>query len=84
MDTENQPDNVSQAFASAAEKFRNKTAIIYLGTCFSYGDILEFTENFAASLRKQGVAEGEKVILYIPNSVHWVIAWLGIQRAGAV
>ena len=84
MDTENQPNNVSQAFASAAEKFRNKTAIIYLGTCFSYGDILQFTENFAASLRKQGVAEGEKVILYIPNSVHWVIAWLGIQRAGAV
>ena len=84
MNTESLPNNISEAFASAAEKFRNKTAIIYLGTCFSYGDILDFTNNFAASLKKQGVAEGEKIILYIPNSVHWVIAWLGIQRASAI
>ena len=84
MENEIQPDHVFEAFASSAEKFRNKTAIIYLGTRFSYGDILRYIENFASSLKKQGVKEGEKVMVYIPNSVHWVIAWLGIQRAGAI
>lgn len=79
------PDgNIFEAFASAAMENGNKTAIIYLGTRFTYKSILRLTENFAASLRDAGVAEGERVILYVPNSVPWVVAWLGIQRAGAV
>ena len=79
------PDgNIFSAFASAAAKNANKTAIIYLGTRFTYKSILRRVENFAASLKDAGVAEGERIVLYVPNSVHWVIAWLGIQRAGAV
>ncbi|HKI49294.1 MAG TPA: long-chain fatty acid--CoA ligase, partial [Desulfobacteria bacterium] len=79
------PDgNIFSAFASAAAKNGNKTAIIYLGTRFTYKTILRRVENFAASLKDAGVTEGERIVLYVPNSVHWVIAWLGIQRAGAV
>jgi long-chain acyl-CoA synthetase len=76
--------NIFEAVASAARKHGNKTAIIYLGTRFTYRTILHLAENFAASLRDAGVAEGDRVILYVPNSVHWVVAWLGIQRAGAI
>ena len=76
--------NIFEAIASAATENGNKTAIIYLGTCFTYKSILHLVENFAASLRDAGVAEGDRVILYVPNSVPWVVAWLGIQRAGAV
>ena len=79
------PDgNIFETFASAAAENGNKTAIIYLGTRFTYKTIFGLAENFAASLRDAGVAEGERVILYVPNSVHWVVAWLGIQRAGAI
>lgn len=80
-----EPDgNIFNAFASAARKNGDKTAIIYLGTRFTYKTILRRVENFAASLKDAGVTEGERIVLYVPNSVHWVIAWLGIQRAGAV
>ncbi len=79
------PDgNIFEAFSAAAKKNDSKTAIIYLGTRFSYTTILQLAENFAASLLASGVSEGERIILYVPNSVHWVVAWLGIQRAGAV
>jgi long-chain acyl-CoA synthetase len=79
------PDgNIFEAFASAAAKNGNKTAIIYLGTRFTYNTLLRLAENFAGSLKTAGVVEGERIILYVPNSVHWVVAWLGIQRAGAV
>ncbi len=84
MTSLNPDGNIFDAFASAANKNANKTAIIYLGTRFSYKAILNFAENFAASLKAVGVEEGERIILYVPNSVHWVVAWLGIQRAGAV
>jgi long-chain acyl-CoA synthetase len=76
--------NIFEAFVSASMKYSNKTAVIYLGTRFSYSTIMRLAENFAASLCDQGIGEGDRVILYIPNSVQWVIAWLGIQRIGAV
>jgi len=76
--------NIFEAFSTAATRFGDKTAVIYLGTRFSYREVLALAENFAGSLRGQGVKEGERVILYLPNSIHWVVAWLGIQRAGAV
>lgn len=79
------PDaNIFEAFASTAREYQNRTAVIYLGTRFTYGRILRLAENFAASLLEADVVQGERVILYVPNSVHWVVAWLGIQRAGAV
>jgi long-chain acyl-CoA synthetase len=76
--------NIYDAFSTASAKFPDKTAVIYLGTRFSYSRILKLAENFAASLFDQGIRAEEKVILYIPNSVQWVVAWLGIQRVGAV
>lgn len=76
--------SIFEAFSDAAARFGDKTAVIYLGTRFSYKDVLALAENFAGSLREQGIREGERVILYLPNSIQWVVAWLGIQRAGAV
>ncbi|UCF58141.1 MAG: acyl--CoA ligase, partial [Deltaproteobacteria bacterium] len=76
--------NIFDAFAASAKTHRDRTAVVYLGTSFSYGKVLHFAENFAAALQDHGVSEGEKIILYIPNSVQWIVAWLGIQRAGAV
>jgi long-chain acyl-CoA synthetase len=77
-------DNIYDAFAAAAEKYGSKTAIIYLGTRFSYNRVVKLAERFASSLRAQGIEENDRVVMYVPNSVQWVIAWLGIQRAGAV
>ncbi len=75
--------NIFDAFAEAASKFGSNTAIVYLGTRFSYKRIVKLAENFASSLIAEGVEEGDRVVMYVPNSVQWVIAWLGIQRAGA-
>jgi long-chain acyl-CoA synthetase len=77
-------NNIYNAFAAAAEKYGSKTAIIYLGTRFSYNRVVKLAERFAFSLRAQGIEENDRIVMYVPNSVQWVIAWLGIQRAGAV
>jgi long-chain acyl-CoA synthetase len=76
--------NIYNEFARAAERYKNKTAVIYLGTRYSYRYVMRLAENFAASLLDQGIEEGERVILYIPMSIQWIVAWLGIQRAGAI
>ena len=75
--------NTFEAFRAAAEKHRDKTAVVYLGTRYSYARMLEMVEGFAWSLRERGIGEGDRGVLYLPNCLQWVIAWLGTQRAGA-
>ena len=76
--------NIYSAFAATAERRKNSTAIIYLGTRFSYHQVEDLTERFAAALTDMGIQTGQKVLMYIPNSIQWVVSWLGIQRIGAV
>ena len=37
-----------------------------------------------SAMLEKGLTPGQKVIIYVPNSIQWVVAWLGIQRAGGV
>ncbi|MDZ7700267.1 MAG: AMP-binding protein [Deltaproteobacteria bacterium] len=84
MMTESIPGHIFEAFSQAADEHGRRTAVIYLGTRFSYERVMRMAENFAAQLVEAGVNEGERVILYLPNCVQWVVAWLGVMRAGAV
>jgi len=75
--------NICEAFEASAERHGDRTAIIYLGTRYSYKRLLGDAARFASSLAAEGIGPGDRVVLYVPNSLQWVIAWLGIQKAGA-
>ncbi|HUU79834.1 MAG TPA: class I adenylate-forming enzyme family protein, partial [Acidobacteriota bacterium] len=76
--------NIYRTFESVALKRGKNTAVIYLGTRYSYLKLKDLAERFAAALIDMGVTPGDKVLIYIPNSIQWVVVWLGIQRVGAV
>ncbi len=71
-------------FDLMSEKYPDKTAVVYLGEHFTYKRLKNLSERFAGGLRSMGVKKADKVLLYIPNCIQWVIAYLGIQKAGAV
>ena len=77
-------NNIFSAFETAAERRKDSTAVVYLGTRFSYRKIKDLVDRFAAALTDMGVEPGQKIIIYIPNSIQWVVAWLGIQKIGGV
>lgn len=76
--------HIYQAFATTADRRSDHTAVIYLGTRFTYRQVADLSERLAAALIDLGAADGRKVILYVPNSIQWVVAWLGILRAGGI
>jgi long-chain acyl-CoA synthetase len=76
--------SIYSVFAETAERRGDHPAVIYLGTTFSYRRLKRLAEAFAAGLAGLGVTAGQKVMLYIPNGIQWVVAWLGVQRLGAV
>ena len=77
-------NHIYQVFKSVAEARRSHTALIYLGSRFTYQWVADMAERLAAALIDLQAGNGHKVMLYIPNSIQWVVAWLGILRAGGI
>ena len=71
-------------FDRMSERCPNHTAVVYLGEHFSYVRLRELSERFAGALSEMGVKKGDRVMVYIPNCVQWVIGFLAIQKLGAV
>ncbi len=75
---------IFEAFRSTAEKHAKDTAVIYLGTRYSYEKVRRMSEAFAAALIDKGFSPGQRAVIYVPNGIQWVVAWLGIHRAGGM
>lgn len=71
-------------FERMSEKYPDRVAIIFLGEKFTYARLQNLIGRFATSLNRLGVKKGDKVVLYLSNSVQWVISFFGIQKIGAV
>jgi long-chain acyl-CoA synthetase len=80
----NRMETTFTRFDLASERYPDRTAVVYLGEHFTYRRLREMTERFAGGLRAVGVRKGDRVMIYIPNCIQWVVAAIGIQRLGAV
>ncbi|MDQ1334914.1 MAG: Long-chain fatty acid--CoA ligase, partial [Thermodesulfobacteriota bacterium] len=76
--------NIYATFDETARRRGDHAAVIYLGTRYSYLEVRRLAERFAAALHGLGMRPNQRVMLYIPNTLQWVVTWLAIQRVGAV
>ena len=76
--------SIPQAFRQVAGRHPDKPAVHYLGTVYTYAELESLSDRFAAGLAARGVTPGSRVVVYLPNSVQFVVAWLGILKAGAL
>lgn len=51
---------------------------------WTWTELAEQVRTFAAALIEAGLQPGERVLVWAPNTRHWVVAGLGIQYAGGV
>lgn len=68
----------------AAADFPERRAIIFAGVEITYRTLLGMVHKLAAGLYRLGVKKGDRVALMSPNSPHYVVAYLAIQKIGAV
>ena len=59
-------------------------ALWFKGTTVSYGELVRLSDAFAAALVGLGIGKGERVAIMMPNSPQYIIAELGIWKAGAI
>lgn len=65
-----------------------KTALLYSDASreasYSFADLKDASDRFAAVLQKHGVKKGDRVFIFMPRSPELYIALLGVLKAGAV
>lgn len=71
-------------FRRIAAAHRDAPAIFADSPTWTYSALDIATDGVAASLAARGVVPGERVALYCPNGADFVVAYLGILKAGAV
>lgn len=67
-----------------AAQFGQKAAFSDAGESVSYQELDRLTANLGGHLKSLGLAFGDSVAIYLPNSVAWVEACLGTARAGGM
>lgn len=75
---------VETFLVESARRFPDKTALVCGPARLSYREVAARSAAFAAELRRQGVARGERVVIFLHNSPETVIAVFGALMAGAV
>ena len=72
------------AFVRKAMEHPDALALVSAGARTSYREINQRSDALAASLIKDGVARGDRVVVFMDNSVAAVVALYGILKSGAV
>src|SRR5215471_876919 len=80
-------NNPQQNFVCAVEanarRLGSKASLIWDTGKLSWSELDSFASGFARHLASEGVTEGDRVALLLPNSAEFVIAFLAVLKLGA-
>ena len=66
--------------AHAVENHGGRRAV---GDRYTYAELDEAARRFGAALVANGIDAGDRVAIWAPNSPEWIVAFLGLELAGA-
>jgi len=75
---------IHQFLENSADRLPDKIALICDGQRLTYADVEAQANRLANALRAQGLQRGDRVALYLPNSVEMAIAIFAVLKAGGV
>ena len=75
--------NFISAIEANARRLGHKTALIAGDCALTWFDLDAFASGFARDLSTQGVAEGDRVAILLPNGIEFVVTFLAVLKLGA-
>jgi len=73
---------LSGLLSLAAEKWPESIAFNFRERRLSYGELDDLTSRLAAGLHNLGIRTGDKIMLFLTNSLEFVLGYYGILKAG--
>ena len=83
-DTQFEPMALPEMFARTTRNFPNAPLAHFMGRTYSYSELFSDAQRFALALKANGIVEGDRVGLFLPNVPIYVSAYYGAMMAGAV
>lgn len=77
------PVRVERLLESATLTFSDRIAIRYFNTAWSYIELFDRVRQAASGFRHLGIGAGDRVMVVLPNSPEFVVAWFALQSIGA-
>ncbi|HKW52487.1 MAG TPA: AMP-binding protein [Stellaceae bacterium] len=79
-------DTIGTYFDQAAERWGERDALIVRqqNVRWTYGELKERVDAFAAGLLALGLAPGDRVGIWSPNNAEWVVTQLATAKAGII
>ena len=76
--------DVKQLLNNNASRFKNKPAVIFKDKQITFGELFKTSEKLTKALISLGLAKGDKVAVFLPNSLEYIYAYLSVFLAGGV
>src|SRR5690606_4071331 len=68
----------------SAQRFPDKTALVAGGRRLTYSQLDDLSDELAQGLAERGIERGDRVVLFLDNSVEAVVSVFAVTKAGAV
>ena len=78
------PRTIPSVLRAAAEAYADRPAYVEADRTVTYRDLLHRVRETASGYRQLGLATGERVVVWAPNSIEWAVAALAVSYAGGV
>lgn len=75
---------IGARFGEVAARVPDRTALVFLGERYRYAEVDRAAGALAGALARRGVGTGDRVMIYAPHCPQWVLAWIAVQKLGAV
>jgi HIP---CoA ligase len=77
-------ETIPQMVLSAADRFGDAEAVVDGPLRLTFSELVDRIRCAAGAFAELGVAKGERVAVWAPNSAEWIIAAFGLLTAGGV
>ena len=80
---------INALFASAVERFPGRTALLEPAddgsiVTYTYAELQAKVYKFTGYLQEQHIVKGQRIMLWAPSRINWMVAFLGTLLAGGV
>ena len=75
---------VSDLFISSVKDYSDRIAVVEDGKRLTYRNLYSNVQDLSSFLVSKGVVKGDKVAIFLPNSIEYIVAFFSIAYIGAV
>lgn len=77
-------ETAPSALCVVAQRIPDQVAVVDNGRATTYAQLVQLVERAGGALVKRGLKKGDRVAIWAPNSLEWIVGALAVHMAGGI